>query len=172
MSNGEQPPDQVVGQFEAFYSERYRFLVGVVYALTGNRWVAEDLTQEAFLRAHRDWDRVRMTDAPEAWVRRVAINLAMSRFRRLRSETAAKLRLSPMAPTFQPPTVEQNAFWAEVRLLPRRQAEVLVLFYVEELSTGEIADSLEIAEGTVRALLTQARERLARQLEAKGWSNG
>ena len=47
MAAGDQPPDQVVGRFEAFYRERYRPLVGVVYALTGNRWVAEDLTQEA-----------------------------------------------------------------------------------------------------------------------------
>lgn len=172
MAAGDQPPDQVVGRFEAFYRERYRPLVGVVYALTGNRWVAEDLAQEAFLRAHRDWDRVRRANAPEAWVRRVAINLAMSRFRRLRSETAARLRLNPVAPTFQPPSAEQDAFWAEVRLLPRRQSEAIVLYYVEDLSTADIAVTLEIAEGTVRALLTQARERLARQLEAKGWSHG
>lgn len=172
MPDGDQPPDQVVGQFEAFYRGRYRLLVGVVYALTGNRWVAEDIAQESFLRAHRDWDRVSRASSPEAWVRRVAINLAMSRFRRIRSEAAARLRLNPMTPTFQPPTTEQDAFWAEVRRLPRRQSEVLVLFYIEELSTGEIAETLEIAEGTVRALLTQARARLARQLKAKGWSNG
>ena len=171
MAESDRPPDQVVGQFEAFYRDRYRPLVGVVYALTGSRWVAEDLAQEAFLRAHRDWDRVRHADAPEAWVRRVAINLAMSRFRRIRSEASARLRLSPAAPTFQPPTAEQDAFWAEVRSLPRRQAEVVALFYVEDLSTREIAGTLEIAEGTVRALLTQARERLGRQLEAKGWND-
>ena len=111
---------------------------------------------------------MRRANAPEAWVRRVAINLAMSRFRRLRSETAARLRLNPVAPTFEPPSAEQDAFWAEVRLLPRRQSEAIVLYYVEDLSTADIAVTLEIAEGTVRALLTQARERLARQLEAKG----
>ena len=172
MADAESIPAQVVGQFEAFYRERYRPLVAVVYAVTGNRWVSEDITQEAFLRAHRDWDRVKSADAPEAWIRRVAINLAMSRFRRIRSETAARLKLNPSAPTLQPPTAEQDAFWSEVRLLPRRQTEVIALYYVEELSTREIADTLEIAEGTVRALLTQARERLARQLEAKGWTNG
>ena len=172
MADGESIPAQVVGQFEAFYRQRYRPLVAVVYGLTGNRWVSEDIAQEAFLRAHRDWDRVRSASVPEAWVRRVAINLAMSRFRRMRSETAAKLKLNPLPPTFQPPTAEQDAFWAEVRMLPRRQTEVIALYYIEDLSTTEIADTLEIADGTVRALLTQARERLARQLEAKGWSNG
>lgn len=172
MAPGDPPPDQVIGQFEAFYRSRYRPLVGVVYALTGSRWVAEDLAQEAFLRAHRDWDRVRNADAPEAWVRRVAINLAMSRFRKLRSETAARLRLTPTAPTFQAPAAEHDAFWSEVRRLPQRQAQALALYYVEDLSTGEIADTLEVAEGTVRALLAQGRDRLARQLEAKGWGDG
>ena len=167
----EPQPFQVVGQFEAFYRERYRPLVAVVYALTGNRSAAEDLTQEAFLRAHRDWNAVRVMEAPEAWVRRVAVNLAMSRFRRLKSETAAKLRLSPVRVAFQPPTAEHEAFWAEVRRLPRRQSQVIALRYVEDLSTKQIAEVLEIADGTVRALLTQARERLAGQLEAKGWSN-
>lgn len=171
MSAAEEPTRQVVGQFEAFYRERYRPIVAVVYALTGNRWAAEDLAQEAFLRAHRDWSRVEVMAAPEAWVRRVAINLAMSRFRRLRSETTARLRLSPVDVAFQPPTAEHDAFWAEVRRLPHRQSEVVALRYVEDLSTVEIADTLEIAEGTVRALLAQARERLARQLEAKGWTN-
>ena len=166
-----EPLRQVLGQFDAFYREGYRSLVALVYALTGNRWVAEDLAQEAFLRAHRDWSRVHVMDAPEAWVRRVAVNLAMSRFRRIRSEAAARLRLTPTAPTFQSPTAEHEAFWAEVRRLPARQTQVIALFYIEDLSTHEISTVLEIAEGTVRALLTQARQRLARQLETKGWND-
>jgi RNA polymerase sigma-70 factor (ECF subfamily) len=172
MTHAERQPDQVVGQFEAFYRERFRPTVALVYALTGNRWAAEDLAQEAFLRAHRDWTHIRALASPAAWVRRVAVNLAMSRFRRMRSEAAAKLKLSPVPATFQPPTAEHDAFWAEVRLLPRRQSQVIALRYVEDLSTRQIAEALEVAEGTVRALLTQARDRLARQLEAKGWSHG
>jgi len=165
----DQPVDQVLGQFDAFYRARYRPVVALVYALTGSRWVAEDLAQEAFLRAHRDWGQVGIMQAPEAWVRRVAVNLAMSRFRRMRSEAAARLRLSPAAPAFQPPAAEHDAFWAEVRRLPRRQSQVLILHYVEDLPTREIAAVLRIAEGTVRALLIQGRERLAERLRATGW---
>ncbi len=167
----DRPVEQILGLFEAFYRDRYRSIVALVYALTGSRLAAEDLAQETFLRAHKDWNRVHVMAAPEAWVRRVAINLAMSRFRRLRSETVARLRLSPGAPAFQPPTAEQDAFWAEVRRLPKRQTEVLALHYLEDLSTKQISETLQIAEGTVRALLTQARERLARQLKARGWDN-
>ena len=56
-------------------------MVALTWALSGNRWAAEDLAQEAFVRAHRDWNSVEQMDSPNAWVRRVAINLARSRFR-------------------------------------------------------------------------------------------
>ncbi|NIR37883.1 MAG: RNA polymerase sigma factor, partial [Actinobacteria bacterium] len=46
----------------------------------------------------------------------------------------------------------------------------IVLHYLEDLPTKEIADVLQIAEGTVRALLTQGRERLAQRLQATGWT--
>lgn len=169
MAATEGRPAQIIGQFEAFYRAGYRPIVAVVYALTGNRWVAEDLAQEAFLRAHRDWEQVRGADSPDAWVRRVAVNLAMSRFRRLRSEATARLKLTANQVTFQPPEAEHDAFWAEVRRLSPRQRQVVALRYVEDLTTRQIADTLDIAEGTVRATLTQARERLGRRLEAGGW---
>ena len=93
MATADQPPAQVVRQFDAFYRDRYRPLVAVVYALTGNRWAAEDLAQEAFLKAHRDWDHVRTTDSPEAWIRRVAVNLAILK----RMELCARASPRPSA---------------------------------------------------------------------------
>lgn len=161
---------QVPGRFEAFYRDEYPAVVALVYGLTGSSWSAEDLAQEAFLRAHNDWTRVEGMVAPSAWVKRVALNLAVSRYRRLRSEATAKLRLTPISVTsLQPSTSESQAFWEEVRRLPRRQSQVLALRYIDELSVAEIAEVLQIAEGTVKALMHQARKRLARQLVAKGW---
>lgn len=166
----ERPPEavSVPDAFERLYAAEYLKVVALMTALSGSRWVAEDLAQEAFLRAHRDWTRVGALDAPEAWVRRVAINLAHSRFRRLRTEAAVRLRLraADPAPAMAP---GEDAFWNELRSLPRRQAEALALRYVEDLPTAGIATVMGIAEGTVRALLTQGRERLSRQLSAKGW---
>jgi len=66
---------------------------GSAYALTGSWEAAEDATQEAFLRAHRDWERVGRYDQPGAWVRRVAANLAVSALRRRLAEAKALLRL-------------------------------------------------------------------------------
>ncbi|MGH8871368.1 MAG: RNA polymerase sigma factor [Acidimicrobiia bacterium] len=159
----------IPGSFELFYREDYASVVALAYALSGNRWVAEDLAQEAFLRAHREWARVGEMESPSGWVRLVALNLARSRLRRLRSEAIAKLRMSPAEAT--PNLVsdsESDAFWEEVRRLPTRQAQAIALRYIEDLSVTEIAEVLEIAEGTAKALLHQGRGRLRRQLSVKG----
>lgn len=165
----DRPDVQLSGPFDALYRQEYPGVVGVVYVLTGSAWVAEDLAQEAFLRALRDWETVSTMGAPDAWVRRVALNLAMSRFRRLRVEAAARLKLLPVPEPFEPRGAETEAFWAEVRRLPTRQAQAVALRYVEDLPVERIAEVLDVATGTVKALLHQGRERLARQLAVKGW---
>lgn len=168
MEDRTQPPVRVPAQFESFYQADYAAVVALTAVLTGSRWVAEDLAQEAFLRAHRDWDVVGRMESPQGWVRRVAINLSNSRFRRLRSEAMTRLRLGPVTPTIEELEPMSEAFWEEVRKLPSRQGQALALRYLEDLSVVEIADAMGAAEGTVRALLHQGRERLERQLIAKG----
>jgi Sigma-70 region 2 len=64
------------GRFEYFYLQEYPKVVALAYALSGSRAGAEDIAQEAFLRAYRDWDRVGSYEHQAAWVRRVAANLA------------------------------------------------------------------------------------------------
>jgi Sigma-70 region 2 len=80
------------GGFEHFYLREYRGVVELAYALSGNRAGAEDIAQEAFLRAHRDWQRVGHYQHPGAWVRRVAANLASSAVRRRLIEARALAR--------------------------------------------------------------------------------
>jgi RNA polymerase sigma-70 factor (ECF subfamily) len=110
-------------------------------------------------------------DSPEGWVRRVAINLAASRWRRLKAETSALTKLSQPT-SFVPPDDQFSPFWEEVRRLPSRQAQAVTLHYLEDMSVEEIARVLQVAEGTVKALLSQGRERLRRQLTAKGLVDG
>jgi len=86
----EAPPEA----FEDFYVREYPAVVGLAYALSGSRWGAEDLAQEAFLAAHRDWGRIGSYQQPAAWVRRVVANLAVSAFRRRVSETKALARIA------------------------------------------------------------------------------
>jgi RNA polymerase sigma-70 factor (ECF subfamily) len=106
------------------------------------------------------WDRV---DNPGAWVRRVVSNRAVSRWRRRTRELAALTRLAARA---EPVVLEpaDDAFWDAVRALPHRQAQVVALYYLEDLSVVAIAGVLGIAGGTVKATLAKARQRLATQL--------
>jgi RNA polymerase sigma-70 factor (ECF subfamily) len=171
MAEADQPEVRVPAQFEAFYRQEYPAVLALSYALTGSRPVAEDLTQEAFLRAHREWDRVGRMAAPGAWVRTVAVNLCRSWFRRVRSEAAARVRLAVAPVTLAAPAAEYDMFWAEVRRLPHRQAQAIALHYANDLSVVEIAAVLEVAEGTVKALLHQGRHRLEERLRAKGWAD-
>lgn len=161
---------RVPGSFDAFYRAEYRNVAAVVYSLTGSADIADDLSQEAFLRAHRDWATIGLRDAPEYWVRRVAINLAMSRFRRLAVEARGLVRLRPATTSIEAPLdPEYEAIWKEVRALPRRQQQVLALHYVDELPVAEVARVLGIAEGTVKATLHQGRDNLEQRLRKSGW---
>ncbi len=64
--------------FEDFFRREYRSVLGLAVALSGDRWAAEDLTQEAFAAAERKWARVGSLDRPQAWVRRIVANKSVS----------------------------------------------------------------------------------------------
>lgn len=76
----------------------YARLVGQLFSVTGSLEQAEDVVQEAFIRALDRWPRIQAYDVPVLWVRRVAINLAVSEIRRLRRRAAALLRLGAQRP--------------------------------------------------------------------------
>ncbi|HJQ94676.1 MAG TPA: sigma-70 family RNA polymerase sigma factor [Acidimicrobiia bacterium] len=167
------PPDeeavQLAGSFDAFYSNEFPRMVDLAYALSGSRIAAEDLAQEAMLAAHTKWDQVGVLDRPGAWVRRVVINKAASLYQRRAAELRALARLAPLRGSiFLSIDSETAHVWSEVRKLPRRQAQVVALFYLDQLSINEIAHVLELAEGTVKAHLHQARETLAPMLASQG----
>jgi RNA polymerase sigma-70 factor (sigma-E family) len=154
------------GRFEDFYLEEYPRVVMLVYALSGSRAGAEDIAQEAFLRAYRDWDRVGSYEHQAAWVRRVATNLATSGLRRRLLEARALARLAGRRePVLEPLPAEEADFGRALRALPRRQGQAVALFYVEDLSVQQIAVVLDCAEGTVKAHLAKARHTLAKRLD-------
>lgn len=155
--------------FEAFFSREFPKMVAVAYAISGSRWAAEELAQEACLRAYKSWDSVARYDKPGAWLRRVTINLANSLLRRRVSEVKALERyLVGGVEVVDSHPVEEAAFWDQVRELPRRQREVIVLHYVDGLDTAEIADVLDISESSVRTHLQRGRETLVRKVDSGG----
>src|SRR5919106_3224608 len=126
--------------FEGFYQSEYRAMLGIALALAPDTSAAEDLVQEAFITAHRRWDRVSQYDNPKAWVRRVLINRATSLRRRVSAELRALTRLGPPEPATPDFSAETSDVWKEVHRLPRRQQQAIVLHYVGQLSMVELAD--------------------------------
>lgn len=152
-------------RFEDFYLREYFTVVGLAYALSGSRWAAEDLAQEAFIAAHRDWNRISTYDRPEAWVRRVVANLSVSAFRRRVAEAKAVARIAVRQAAAVPNLdAGDREFWAAIRALPRRQAQVVALHYLEDRSIAEIAEILAVTPGTVKRHLYDGRKTLSRGL--------
>jgi RNA polymerase sigma-70 factor (ECF subfamily) len=157
-------------QFETFYRREFRAVVALAYALSGSRMGAEDLAQEAFIVAHREWPRVGLYDRPEAWVRRVVANMAVSAYRRRRAELRSLARLAGHRHEPLPPLEPVDAeFWQKVRSLPPKQAQAITLFYLEDRPVDEIAGILECSENTAKVHLFKGRQRLARLLEVGAW---
>jgi RNA polymerase sigma-70 factor, ECF subfamily len=158
MADREQPVDP--GEFDQFYQAAYGRLVGQLLAVTGNLADAEDVVQEAFLRALARWPAVRRYEAPELWVRRVALNLAISGFRRARRQLAVLLHLRgrPASASLSEETTEVIEL---LRQVPVALRSVLLLRYVLDLPVDEVAHQLGLRPSTVRGRLARARARLA-----------
>lgn len=153
-----------VWAFEQLYRRDYTRLVALAYGLSGSRAAAEELVQEAFLAAHRRWHEIGAYDEPAAWLRRVVVNRAVSVVRRRVAEGLALARLGARRQLPEALPEHDEAVWRAVRALPRRQAQVVALHYVDDLAVAEMAAILGCAEGTVKAHLHQARRSLARTL--------
>jgi RNA polymerase sigma-70 factor (ECF subfamily) len=158
--------DAEVGpSFEAFYDSEYWAVVRLAAAVT-NRWdIAEELVQDAFLSLHRRWSKISTYDAPDAWLRRVVLNRAVSSLRRRAAEArlAAHLANQPARVVEGPqPT---NEVWRLVAKLPSRQAEVIALVYVEDRSVADVARILDCEQSTVRTHLRRGRIALAGALQ-------
>ena len=153
--------------FERFYTATYARLLRQLALVTGDRGDAEELLQEAFGRAALRWRRLSDYEAPEAWVRRVAMRLAADRARRARRRAAALLRLRPPLQPAADLSVESLDLASSMRRLSVGQRQAIVLHHLVGLSVGEVAGQLGIPVGTVKTRLARGRAALARHLEVK-----
>jgi RNA polymerase sigma-70 factor, ECF subfamily len=142
--------------FEAFYTATVGRLLGQLFPVTGDLHEAEEIVQEAYARASIHWARLRDYDRPEAWVRRVAMNLAADRGRRLQRQARALLRAGP--------PVEALALAEALRTLPIHQRQAIVLHHLVDLPVEEVAATLGTRTGTVKSWLARGRRTLAARL--------
>ncbi|MEM9468235.1 MAG: sigma-70 family RNA polymerase sigma factor [Actinomycetota bacterium] len=151
--------------FDEWYHREYRRVVALVYTLAGSRTAAEELAQDAFLEAHRRWGTISGHADPGGWVRKVAMNKARSAFRRRAAEARAyakHLGRERVLPSEMPDS--SHEFWAAVRELPAKQAQVIALHYLEDRPVDDIANVLDISPGTVKTHLHRGRQNLAVRL--------
>lgn len=147
---------------EAFYAAHFPGLVVQLYAYTGDLGAAHELVQEAICRAIPRWSTISGYDDPLAWVRRVAFNLAKSRWRRLR--TAAAYQRTHCEEVVPGPSPDRVALVAALAKLPAAQRRVVVMHYLADLPVAEIAAAEGVPEGTVRVWLHRGRTALASHL--------
>jgi RNA polymerase sigma-70 factor (ECF subfamily) len=153
-------------EFREIFAVSYRRLVVQLYGVTGDAAEAEDLVQEAFVRAAAAGKSFLAVNNPEAWVRTVAINIHRSRWRKLRNFSRIRERLAA-SPTELPALEERLDVIEALRLLPEGQRAVVALHYLADLEVSQVALTLGIAEGTVKSRLSRGREALARTLAEK-----
>src|SRR5437763_2413521 len=115
--------------FGRLYQATYQRVFGTLLVLLRDRAAAEDCTQEAYLRAFRAWPRWRPDAPAEAWVHRIAINVAMSlrRWEKLREVGHLVRVLGPPAAADPADLSLRSELLAELRALPPKQAAALVL---------------------------------------------
>ena len=150
--------------FDAFYLNEFPSLVALARALTGSP-SAEDIAQEAMLAAYRRWAEIEALDSPAGWVRRVCANLSTSFIRRRAAEARAVLRIGGMRERHTELPQTDEAFWAEVRRLPRRQAQAISLHYIYDMQVSDIALTLDCSQSTVKAHLVRGRAALSKRLD-------
>lgn len=150
-------------EFDQFYSGAYRPLVIQLYALTGDRAQAEDVAQEAFVRAWLNWGRISAYEEPHAWIRKVGFRIAVSRWRRARK--LARLLVTLAEPQEVPgPGPLSVTLVSALRTLPVPQRRALVLHYMCGLSVAAIAEEEGVREGTVKSRLSRGRAALSKLL--------
>ena len=144
---------------EQLYRDRYRTFRDVLAGVVGSRDIAREVVQEAFARALRERRKFRGEGSLEAWVWRIALNVALKTRRELRREWEldSGLPADPSSP--------DRDIRSAVQALPPRRRLVIFLRYFADLSYAEIADVMGVAEGTVGAALAQAKAELGRVLE-------
>jgi RNA polymerase sigma-70 factor (ECF subfamily) len=146
-------------EIQELYAASYRRLLGQLIGVTGSVAEAEDVVQEAFVRGLDHPRRLLGANNPEAWLRTVAVNLARSRWRRAQ-------RLVGLAPRLveEPRDIDIDGnvvLFEALRMLPAGQREVIALHHLADLSVEEVADTLGLPTGTVKARLSRGRAALS-----------
>ena len=147
--------------YELVFRGSFASITRTVYLIVHDRGAAEELTQDAFVKLLAKWGSIAAYDRPEAWVRKVAIRMAVRHVGReaRRPVKEATAQSFPRTAAFP----DHDVALAVQQLAPMQRA-VVVLHYFEDRPVLEIARTLQVSESTVKQHLVRARARLAQTL--------
>jgi RNA polymerase sigma-70 factor, ECF subfamily len=148
---------------ELLFRRHYRPLVAALTVACGNRELAADAVQDAFVELCKRWSKISGYQQPEAWLMRVAVNRTRSEQRSIRRRATALLRMKP-TPRDDPPGVPAHLVRA-FQSLPGRQRLACSLFYILDLPLEEVAQTMGISVGAAGAHLHRARTTMRSLLE-------
>lgn len=150
--------DKSVDGFEAFYVASAMSAARLGHLLTGSASAGHDLAQDAMSAVRARWDEL---DDPAAFLRAAVVNRSKNVHRRRARERAFLRRRLPEAVTSNP---DFDEAWLAIRRLPPRPRAVVVLRFYEDLTITQIADLLDIPEGTVKSTLHRTLRQLKEML--------
>ena len=149
-------------EFDWRYRSTYARVARVVYLIIQDRGRAEEIAQDAFLQMLRRWDTVSGYEQPDAWVRRVAIRIAVRQAKRESRRSALERLATATVP--DPGFINRLDLMAAIATLSPMQRAAVVLHYWGDQPVHDIARTLAVSESTVKQHLFRARGRLAEML--------
>jgi len=161
---------EMAAEFERRLEDSSQLAFRVALGVLHNREDAEDVAQEAFLRAYRNFHRLRDRERFRAWLARIAWRLALDRIRARGRRERRELAAADALPA---PTIEDLAASRELQMhlvravekLPEKLRQALILAAVEGHDLQEVGRLLGLPEGTVKSRLHLARRKLAEKLQ-------
>jgi RNA polymerase sigma-70 factor (sigma-E family) len=144
--------------------------VRLAYLITGDRAVAEDLVQDAFIRLAGRLVHLRDPGAFDAYLRKTVVNLAHSHFRRKRVERTYLERAGAAGRTnvaHDASVEDREELWRALQRLSQRQRAAIVLRFYEDLSESQVADILRCRPGTVKSLVSRGLDILRNEVRGE-----
>ena len=172
MGDTVQPPVEALERQNRFVTEHLRRIFVQIYRIVGNVADAQDLTQEAFIKALQRQDQLKDELKAAHWLSRIATNTALDFLRRHNRMTFCEIDVAPVSHAESP---EERVLRGEhhdyledgLRLLTPRERAALVLRDIEDLPAEEVARRLDCSKATVRSHIANARIKLRRYMERR-----
>ena len=158
-ANGENLIDRLIHQY---HPDVYRY----GYRLSGNAADADDLAQQVFLAAYQKIDQLREVERARGWLLAITRNQFLKMYRRRRPVDSSSLEMdvNQVPEKIKKEDVDKEQLQAALDEMPEPFRTVLLMFYFEDLSYQEIAESLQLAIGTVMSRLSRAKGQLRYKL--------